>query len=99
MLGSDGVLLLPTFPTSATTHYGTYLRSADCTYLAIANAFALPCTQVPIGYGKDGLPYGIQILGGPNSDGLCLAIAKEIELYLKDYAVSNLEKEINVNVD
>lgn len=82
-MSNDGVLLLPTYPTTAVTHNSTYLRATDSTYLMIANTFHLPCTQVPVGRDKNGLPYGIQVIAGPNNDALCLAVAKEIEAYVE----------------
>uniref|UniRef100_A0A336LZE1 CSON009049 protein n=1 Tax=Culicoides sonorensis TaxID=179676 RepID=A0A336LZE1_CULSO len=91
-LSNDGVLILPTYPTSAVSHYGTLLRGVDSTYMGIANAFDLPCTQIPVGKDKNGMPYGIQVLAGPKNDGLCLAVAKEIENYVKSSDNNNNRK-------
>jgi len=79
LLANDIVLILPTYTTTATLHYGTYFRPGDATYIGIANAFGLPCTQVPVGFSKNGLPIGLQVIGGPKQDRLTLEIAQEIQ--------------------
>ncbi|GIY79559.1 fatty-acid amide hydrolase 2-A [Caerostris darwini] len=48
-------------------------------YTGIFNVLGLPVTQCPLGFNKEGLPYGIQIVGGKNSDPLTIACAVELE--------------------
>lgn len=83
MLSNDTVLILPTYPTAALPHGSTFLRPIDSTYMALCNAFGLPSTQIPIGFTKDGLPLGLQVIGGPNQDKLTLKVAQDIENIVK----------------
>jgi fatty acid amide hydrolase 2 len=54
-------------------------RPSDFSYTAIFNVLGVPVTQVPLGLGEKGLPVGIQIVGGLNSDLLTLRIAEILE--------------------
>lgn len=79
MLSDDSVLVLPAFPTAALRHGSTFLQPIDSTYMGLCNAFGLPSTIVPIGFDKEGLPFGVQVIGGPNMDYLTLEVAEMIE--------------------
>lgn len=79
LLADDTVLILPTFPSASGLHSEMFFRPADATYMMMVNAFGLPATQVPVGYTRQGLPIGIQVIGGPRMDRLTLDIAQEIE--------------------
>ncbi|MFA5392110.1 MAG: Asp-tRNA(Asn)/Glu-tRNA(Gln) amidotransferase subunit GatA [Candidatus Paceibacterota bacterium] len=76
-------LITPTTPTSA---FKIGEKSADplSMYLSdiftvAANIGGLPAINIPIGFTKNNLPIGLQIIGPYNSDYLLLNIAKEIE--------------------
>jgi Asp-tRNA(Asn)/Glu-tRNA(Gln) amidotransferase A subunit family amidase len=49
-----------------------------------ANLAGLPACAVPIGFGDDGLPVSMQVLGLRGSDGTVLAVAEAIERTLGD---------------
>ena len=41
-----------------------------------ASLIGLPVVNIPIGFGKNGLPAGLQLIGGPGSDGRLLQLAQ-----------------------
>lgn len=48
--------------------------------VALWNVTGLPALSVPIGFGTDGLPIGMQVIGPPWSDERCLAIGTTFQL-------------------
>ncbi|KAM3959609.1 fatty-acid amide hydrolase 2 [Aphomia sociella] len=79
-LGDNGVLLMPSSPYASPYHYTFYLRPYNSAYFSIVNVLKSPATQVPLGVNKQGLPLGIQVVAAPYNDGLCLAVAKYLEM-------------------
>jgi fatty acid amide hydrolase 2 len=75
----DGVLLYPPFPRLVPKHRHTIGQPWLATNTAIFNLYGLPATQVPLGLGAEGLPLGVQVVGGPGADHVCFAIALELE--------------------
>uniref|UniRef100_A0A2P2I5R6 Fatty-acid amide hydrolase 2-B-like n=1 Tax=Hirondellea gigas TaxID=1518452 RepID=A0A2P2I5R6_9CRUS len=78
-LGSNGVLLYPSHPTLAPYHREPLMLPLNFTYTAIFNALGLPVTQVPLGLSSNGLPLGIQVVGGLGMDRLTVAVAADLE--------------------
>ncbi|XP_060526924.1 fatty-acid amide hydrolase 2-A-like [Cylas formicarius] len=93
-LSNNGVLILPSFVGPAHKHHQFYFKPAFG-YLVIANALGLPSTSVPCGFDHRGLPIGIQILGAPGQDRLCLAVAEELEGYFGGWVSPN---EVSIKV-
>lgn len=54
------------------------LTSTGLMYTQVFNVFGFPSTAVPLGFDKNGLPIGIQVIAGPFQDKLCIAVAKEL---------------------
>lgn len=79
LLGDNGVLFYPTFPTSANKHYEIYYKLVDPTYLMVFNTLGLPVTQVNTGFDKNNLPIGIQVVTNAGNDHLSIAVAKEVQ--------------------
>ncbi len=78
-LGDDGVVLAPVFPRPPPRrHWGLRWFYAPA-YTAIFNVMQLPCTAVPGGGSRKGLPIGLQVVGGPLQDDLCLSVAEHVE--------------------
>jgi fatty acid amide hydrolase 2 len=75
----DGVLLHPSAPNVAPRHGGTVGRGWWALPMLIWNLAAVPVTQVPLGLGSKGLPLGVQVVAGPGSDHLSIAVARELE--------------------
>jgi len=79
LLGEDGVLIYPTHPVPAPYHHQSLFRPYNLSYTAIFNLLGFPSTQVPVGFSKDGLPLGVQLIAGKNMDKNSLGLAKEVE--------------------
>nr|CAD7395460.1 unnamed protein product [Timema cristinae] len=79
MMGTDGVFLYPTHPTTAPYHNEPLVKPFNFSYTGIINILGLPATHCPLGLGTDGLPIGIQVIGALNQDRHTLAVAVELE--------------------
>jgi len=81
LLGKNGVLLFPTYPTTAPKHFEPAWRYGpfNFCYTAIFNVLELPVTQIPLGLDEKGLPLGAQIVGSYGNDMVTLAVANELE--------------------
>lgn len=86
VLGDDGVLVTPTYPTVAPKHYKAMLPPFNFINCAIFNALSLPSTAVPTGLNAEGLPTGVQIVAKEGLDHLCLAAALALEKALGGWA-------------
>ncbi|XP_067211458.1 fatty-acid amide hydrolase 2 isoform X2 [Linepithema humile] len=79
LLGDNGVLIFPTFHTSAFYHNEILYNLNNVTYMIVFNMLGLPVTQCPLGFDKNQLPIGVQIVANPGCDHLTIAVAQEIE--------------------
>jgi fatty acid amide hydrolase 2 len=79
ILGDDGVLLYPPYTRAAPRHNLALLTPTDAACTAIFNILLNPVTQVPLGFDKNQLPLGVQVVGAPGQDHLCVAAALAIE--------------------
>ena len=80
LLGSDGILLFPSYPYTAPPHHRSSLAPFNVSFCSIFNFMYLPVTQCPLGLDRKGLPLGIQIVAGRNNDKLSLSVAKQLEV-------------------
>ncbi|GIY49071.1 fatty-acid amide hydrolase 2-B [Caerostris darwini] len=79
LLDENTVLLLPTLPNTAPFVRGSVPFILGSCYTGIFNILGLPVTHCQLGFNKEGLPYGIQIVGCNNNDALTIACAVELE--------------------
>ncbi|GFR00826.1 fatty-acid amide hydrolase 2, partial [Trichonephila clavata] len=79
LLQDDCIFIMPTMPEPAAYHYANLLRAQNCGYVAVFNVLGLPATNCPVGLDDNGLPVGVQVIGGLRNDHLNLAVAREIE--------------------
>uniref|UniRef100_A0A1I7Y2P4 Amidase domain-containing protein n=1 Tax=Steinernema glaseri TaxID=37863 RepID=A0A1I7Y2P4_9BILA len=79
LLGDDGILLFPSFPTPAPFHHQPLLTPFNFAYTALWNTLALPVVECPMGLNDDGVPVGVQAIGAPNSDNLLIGVATDLE--------------------
>ncbi|MDA0164954.1 amidase [Solirubrobacter ginsenosidimutans] len=97
------VLLTPTLGLEAFAHGSAHPRRVGgvpieapwldwCGFLYDANLAGLPACAVPVGFGDDGLPVSVQVLGPRGSDGAVLAAAEAIER-LVDFSARPTELE------
>jgi len=79
LLGNNGVILFPVYGTPAPLHNKALFPFFNVAYSCIFNVMELPCTVVPLGLNKNGLPLGIQVVGAPYKDYITIAVAMELE--------------------
>ncbi len=79
LLGPDGVLLYPPYPTPAPRHRRPLMPPFQWTYTAIFNVLEMPATQVPLGLNAAGLPLGVQVAALPGQDHVTIAVAQRLE--------------------
>jgi fatty acid amide hydrolase 2 len=79
LIGPEGVLLYPPYPTPAPLHVHPFLPPFNWTYCAIFNVLELPVTQVPLGLDARGLPLGVQVAAAHGNDHLTIAVALALE--------------------
>lgn len=79
LIGTNGVMLFPSYSRPAPEHRKPLLRPLDWVYTAIFNVMELPVTQVPLGLNEEGLPLGVQVVGIHGNDHLTIAVALELE--------------------
>lgn len=96
MLGSDGVMLFPSYPSVAPKHYWPQARALDWLYTAIFNVTEFPVTQVPLGFDKNGLPVGVQVVAAHGQDHLTVAVALELERRLGGWKPPTLSREVGL---
>jgi len=78
-LGDRGVMMCLPYPRPAPRH-GVPLRlPLAFAYCGLFNVLEMPATAVPIGFNREGLPMGVQIVGRRFADPLTLHVAEEIE--------------------
>lgn len=82
VLGDDGILVTPPYPTVAPRHYDAMLPPFNFVNCAVFNALSLPATSVPTGLNREGLPTGVQIVAAEGNDHLGIAAALSLEAVL-----------------
>lgn len=78
-LGPKGILLYPSYASSAPRHYAPLFPPVRWVYTAILNVLELPVTQVPLGLDGQGLPLGVQVAAVHGNDHVTIAVAHELE--------------------
>lgn len=88
VLGRDAVLILPSAPVAAPAikqptvmlaGREMEVRASLTRFTRLVNFVGLPAITVPCGFGADGLPVGLQIVGRPMDERTILAIARAYE--------------------
>lgn len=79
LLGSDGVLVHPPYPTVAPRHYKALWPPFNFVHCAIFNTMEVPATSVPAGLDANGMPTGVQVVAAPENDHLGIACALALE--------------------
>lgn len=79
LLGDNGVLIFPSFTSPAHYPHESLYNVCNYTYMMMFNMLGLPVTQCPLGFNKNQLPLGLQIVANPGCDYLTIAMAQEIE--------------------
>ena len=78
---ADGsaVLLVPPPLTPAPRHHENLARFTNSAQTSLFNVMELPATAVPTGLSGDGLPVGVQVVGGFGHDEVTIAVALALE--------------------
>ncbi|KAI1718232.1 amidase domain-containing protein [Ditylenchus destructor] len=81
LLGKDGLLLLPAWPSVAPFNGQSTFTMFNLTMNRLfGNLLGFPSLVCPVGLSQNnGMPVGVQIVGPPHSEPLLIAAAKEIE--------------------
>ena len=73
------VIVFPSHSTTAPHHNVPLRRPFNFVWTGIWNMMHTPATQVPMGLDRDGLPLGVQVVGGVGNDVLCIGAALALE--------------------
>jgi amidase len=85
LIGERGVAVCPIFPTTAPRHgWPKRVLLMTLGYQAWVNLAGLPGLTVPVGRSGNGLPVGVQIVGGPGTERTILAAGLAIQRALSD---------------
>ncbi|MBS0421053.1 MAG: amidase [Proteobacteria bacterium] len=76
-LGNDGVMLYPIAIDVAPRHGVESIQYFR--FAGLFNVLEMPSTQTPLGLGREGLPLGVQVIGGRGQDHLTIAVALALE--------------------
>jgi aspartyl-tRNA(Asn)/glutamyl-tRNA(Gln) amidotransferase subunit A len=87
VIGSDGLLLMPTAPQAAFAHSSRPPVSQSA-FTGLANIAGLPAISLPAGVNADGLPVAVQLVGPAGSEASLIAAARKIDQGLKGYVPS-----------
>jgi fatty acid amide hydrolase 2 len=79
LIGDNGLLLYPSYPTPAPFHNKPMFTPFHFAYTAILNMMEFPVTQVPLGLNDRGLPLGVQVAALHGNDHMTVAAALELE--------------------
>ncbi len=78
-MGPEGLLLWPVYGTPAPRHgfsWGTY---GTPQYTTLVNGLEFPAVALPVGWSAEGLPLGVQLVGGVGEDEVVLGAATVLE--------------------
>uniref|UniRef100_A0A0N4Z7L8 Amidase domain-containing protein n=1 Tax=Parastrongyloides trichosuri TaxID=131310 RepID=A0A0N4Z7L8_PARTI len=79
ILGENGILILPAYPTVAPPHNQQVFARMDLIYTAVFNALGFPVIVCPLYLNSEDIPISIQIVAGKNQDRLLFKFAEIIE--------------------
>lgn len=85
LVAGASVLILPTTPQGAFPQ-GERAPVTQADFTAVANIAGLPALSLPAGRDSEGMPLGIQLIGGEGSEPLLFALARTLDTALKGYA-------------
>lgn len=79
LASTNGILIAPIHASVAPLHDVSLLRPWNVAYTQLFNVLETPCTAVPIGLDRDGLPVAVQLVGAHGFDHLTIAAAQALE--------------------
>lgn len=92
-LNSNGVFLVPVYPTPAKEHGGIYWDIFainkpfrwNLPFISLANLFGLPSLVVPCGRSKEGMPIGLQVVSTIGNEALIFKVGAYLESVFGGY--------------
>jgi fatty acid amide hydrolase 2 len=75
----DAIILFPPHTQPAARHCVPLFFPVQWVMTAIWNSMQLPATQVPLGHDADGIPVGVQVVGGEGGDHITIGVAMFLE--------------------
>ena len=78
-LGPRGVILHPPYPRTAPGHNWPLVKPFAFICTGIFNTLEFPVTVLPMGFGADGLPLGVQVAAIRGNDHVTCAVASALE--------------------
>jgi len=88
LLGTDGVLICPSYPRCVPQHTSGNQTPMDFILSAFFCDLDLPALQVPMGFCTAGTPLGLQIIASPNQEKNLFVIGKMMEAEFKGWTRS-----------
>jgi len=79
-----GYVILPTVPNPPFPHADPE-PAAQADFTCLANIAGLPALSIPAGWTEDGLPIGVQIIGGIGAEAGLFCLARELDTKLGAY--------------
>jgi fatty acid amide hydrolase 2 len=89
IMGSSGIMLFPSHPTTAPRHYLSLFTPHRWGFTGLFNILGFPATQVPLGLNNHCLPTGIQVVATPGNDHLTIAVAMALEKIFGGWVMSS----------
>lgn len=75
----EAIILFPPHTQPAPRHCVPLFFPVQWVMTAIWNSMQLPCTQVPLGHDAEGMPVGVQVIGGEGGDHITIGVAMFLE--------------------
>ncbi|KAI3420034.1 hypothetical protein GPALN_003368 [Globodera pallida] len=79
LLGKNGLLLTPVWPTGVPFHHMEPFSVFNVKYTMMVNVLGFPALTAPTGLGNTHMPVGVQLVSAPFNEALLIAAAKEME--------------------
>uniref|UniRef100_A0A914HKT9 Amidase domain-containing protein n=1 Tax=Globodera rostochiensis TaxID=31243 RepID=A0A914HKT9_GLORO len=80
LLGKNGVLLTPLWPTNVPFHHMEPFTFLNLKFTLMVNVLAFPALSAPTGKSAStNMPLGVQLIASPYNEALLIAVAQELE--------------------
>ncbi|XKL69083.1 hypothetical protein PGB90_006852 [Kerria lacca] len=80
-LSTNAVLILPTYQETVFYKNQGFFKMSRIYYCAIFSILNFTATTVPVGFDAQKMPLGLQVIGAPGQDQLCIAVTRALHKY------------------
>jgi len=84
IVAEHGFLIMPTVPNAPFPHSASE-PTAQADFTCLANIAGLPALSLPMGWTRDGLPLGVQIVAGQGNEAGLFALARHLDTRIGAY--------------